>query len=410
MVTIQAMRSVGPIVAALLLGVFCRGAEFVQFTNRTASAISGDGTTVVGATDIYGFWWKNGQNVDLLGNPGNPYQDQRYVQPTAVSMTGQVAVGDVWNTFYSPPYSIYGSAIWCAIPSSWGGQGPFVYGPGTSLSGSSVCGVSANGNIAVGVEAGVAKRWTYVVPSGPLNLTSTDVIGSWAPAAISADGNTIAGTSSGQACYWTTNGEVSVLGFLDGATDSTANAISGDGKSIVGVSGGQAFLWTQGSGMIGLGDLPGGSFSSTALGVSYDGSVVVGWGTTTNGQEAFIWDSTNGMRNLGAVLQTYGVNLDSITLSSAVGVSWSGNEFCGNGTGGAWYASIARKLECSANGSNLVFTWSTNEVGLGVEWTSDLSSGAWSWVTNSVILTNHLNTLSVPTVNAPQGFFRLRKQ
>ncbi len=39
-----------------------------------------------------------------------------------------------------------------------------------------------------------------------------------------------------------------------------------------------------------LGDLPGGTFFSLANGVSADGSVVVGRGTSALGSEAFIWD------------------------------------------------------------------------------------------------------------------------
>jgi len=48
-----------------------------------------------------------------------------------------------------------------------------------------------------------------------------------------------------------------------------------------------------------LGDLPGGTFSSEATGVSGDGSIVVGRGTSASGPEAFVWDATNGMRGLG---------------------------------------------------------------------------------------------------------------
>jgi len=51
--------------------------------------------------------------------------------------------------------------------------------------------------------------------------------------------------------------------------------------------------------MVGLGDLPGGSFSSYADGVSANGSVVVGYGNSANGNEAFRWTQGTGMVGLG---------------------------------------------------------------------------------------------------------------
>jgi uncharacterized membrane protein len=104
--------------------------------------------------------------------------------------------------------------------------------------------------------------------------------------------------------------------------------------------------------MVGLGDLAGGAFSSTATGVSGDGSVVVGIGYTGApaylGLEAFIWDATNGMRNLKSVLATdfgLGAALTGWTLASAEGVSADGLTIVGfgvNPSGGieAWVADL----------------------------------------------------------------------
>ena len=50
--------------------------------------------------------------------------------------------------------------------------------------------------------------------------------------------------------------------------------------------------------MVGLGDLPGGDFSSGAYGVSGDGSVIVGYGSSASGLEAFRWTSDGGMVGL----------------------------------------------------------------------------------------------------------------
>jgi probable HAF family extracellular repeat protein len=93
------------------------------------------------------------------------------------------------------------------------------------------------------------------------------------------------------------------LGDLDGGTfGSIALGVSADGAVVVGqgssASGDEAFRWTAG-GMVGLGDLDGGTFGSEARAASADGSVIVGWGTSASGSEAFRWTSGSGMVGLG---------------------------------------------------------------------------------------------------------------
>ncbi|MFM7711813.1 MAG: PEP-CTERM sorting domain-containing protein, partial [Microcystis sp.] len=83
---------------------------------------------------------------------------------------------------------------------------------------------------------------------------------------------------------------------------------------------------------VGLGYLPGGSFPSFALGVSADGSVVVGNSNSANGQETFIWNSTQGMRSLREILTNdYGLNLTGWTLTEATGISADGLTIVGTG-------------------------------------------------------------------------------
>jgi probable HAF family extracellular repeat protein len=68
-------------------------------------------------------------------------------------------------------------------------------------------------------------------------------------------------------------------------------------------NGNEAFRWTQATGMVGLGDLPGGSVVSFANAVSANGQVVTGESSSTlsgtTRREAFRWTSTNGMVGLG---------------------------------------------------------------------------------------------------------------
>ncbi len=71
-----------------------------------------------------------------------------------------------------------------------------------------------------------------------------------------------------------------------------------------------------------LGDLPGVSFSSVAFDLSADGSVVVGQSETASGTEAFVWDSTNGMKSIASALS--GIDLTGWTLTEATGISDNG--------------------------------------------------------------------------------------
>ena len=60
--------------------------------------------------------------------------------------------------------------------------------------------------------------------------------------------------------------------------------------------------------------------------MSGDGSVVVG----TQQRHALVWDTTHGMRDLGAVLGAQGVNLQGNVLREAVWVSPDGTWVAGN--------------------------------------------------------------------------------
>jgi probable HAF family extracellular repeat protein len=95
------------------------------------------------------------------------------------------------------------------------------------------------------------------------------------------------------------------LGDLAGGSySSTPLDVSNDGTVVVGLSSGssgtEAFRWTASTGITGLGDFPEGSANSRARGVSADGSVVVGAGNKTGFvNEAFRWTESSGLVGLG---------------------------------------------------------------------------------------------------------------
>jgi probable HAF family extracellular repeat protein len=121
------------------------------------------------------------------------------------------------------------------------------------------------------------------------------------------------------------------LGFLPGGTYSLAYGVSGDGSVAIGYGSSsstpnyEAFRWTSG-GMVGLGFLPT-TFStfSFAFSTNADGSVVVGYSSSSaspSNEEAFRWTSS-GMAGLGF--------LTGGTYSVAQGVNADGSVVVGYG-------------------------------------------------------------------------------
>jgi uncharacterized membrane protein len=69
-----------------------------------------------------------------------------------------------------------------------------------------------------------------------------------------------------------------------------------------------------------------------ALGVSDDGSVIVGQTYPASGNEAGVWDEAHGMRSLSSILASHNVDLTGWTLDVASDVSADGTTIVGQGT------------------------------------------------------------------------------
>lgn len=120
---------------------------------------------------------------------------------------------------------------------------------------------------------------------------------------------------------------------------STATGTNADGSVVVGwgrsgSGNDHAFRWTQASSMIDIHNgvaFPGDQ--SQAWGVSADGSVVVGSAYIGPGViRAFRWTQAAGMANLNTQLTNAGVNMSGIVLLDARGVSADGRFIVGRGT------------------------------------------------------------------------------
>jgi probable HAF family extracellular repeat protein len=161
------------------------------------------------------------------------------------------------------------------------------------------------------------------------------------------------------------------LGDLPGGDfDCWALGVSADGSIVVGQGasalGNEAFRWTSAGGMVGLGDLPGGFFNSVACAVSADGSVVVGCGYTASGTEAFRWRSTGGMVGLGDLQ-------GGLFLSIAYDVSADGSVVVGDGVSASGFEPF---IWDALNGMRNLRNVLVNEYGLDLTgWTGLTARG-----------------------------------
>jgi len=321
-----------------------------------ATGVSADGSVVVGqstgASGNEAFRWTQATGMVGLGYlPGGSFSSGA----SGVSADGSVVVGssNSANNFLEAFRWTQGT-----------GMVGLGYLPGGGF-GSGASGVSADGSVVVGssdsANGNEAFRWTQatgMVGLGDLAGGISFPGGFFFSPGVSADGSVVVGSSNSdlEASRWTQATGTVGLGNLEWGSFGDASGVSTDGSVVVGYSSNdssfEAFRWTQQTGMVGLGDLLSSvdtfRFFSIASGVSGDGSVVVGYSQTHNndGQEAFIWSSTQGMRSLQQVLTNdYGLDLTGWFLNEANAISADGLTVVGSGTNPnglteAWIASL----------------------------------------------------------------------
>lgn len=208
--------------------------------------------------------------------------------------------------------------------------------------------------------------------------------------AVSDDGAVIVGSSlagSTKAFRWTKAGGMQDLGALPGQyAASFAVGISGDGSTIVGQSssnlGKEAFRWTTAGGMQGIGSLAGKGKPSSASAISADGKTIVGSSESSNGLVAFRWTEAASMQRLGdataSQFQPARVSEDgSIVVGTGrnadrddEAVKWTtgGLESLGDLPGGAFYSSASA---ISRDGSTIVGASQSAATTEAVRWTKE---------------------------------------
>ena len=316
--------------------------------DSVANAVSADGLVIVGegssASGSEAFRWEDGVMTGLGDLPGGVFSSVA----TAVSADGRVIVG-------------HGQVVSGLEAFRW--ESGMMTGLGDLPGGdikSRADGVSADGSVIVGAAGGPtgweAFRWEGGSMEGLGDLPGG--VASSLARGVSSDGEVVVGWGDSgdfEAFRWE-GGTLVGLGFLanpgpTGAFQSLAYGVSANGSVTVGASdnwrivfdpytGGcirvkyfEPFRFQDGvmaslfEGITPCQTTGTGSTFGISLAVNADGSVIVGWGFG-----AFIWDESNGKRDLEDVLENdFGLDLTGWRLDRATGVSADGTVIVGYG-------------------------------------------------------------------------------
>ncbi len=338
-----------PLLAVGLVAVFASIADAQSFqgigdlagglTESAAYNVSADGSTVVGsgrsALGREAVRWRSGALISLGGIAGGTVES--YASGT--NFDGSIIVGLAHDASVNRPVRWDGLVI-TQLP-----QAPNFGGGGVARS------ISANGRTIIGYDTdGDLSSWNnataYRIDDGVLTAliyqgpSGKDSAANGSP---SADGRVLTGRVrliSGvlRACTWTDSTFAELPNLVGGPDYSQGTNVSADGTVIVGTCGSAASNQAEACRWVGglpfsLGNLPGGINSGAADACNHDGSLIVGYSDVAGAWHAFIWDATNGMRDLKSVLTNdHGLNLSGWTLTEATGITPDGSVIVGYGT------------------------------------------------------------------------------
>jgi probable HAF family extracellular repeat protein len=337
--------AVGVVACTFAINSVARAASFTRLGylpnggSSFASGISADGSTVVGVSDNQAFLWTQSTGMRAL----DFLSGANYGESAGISADGTTVVG--FNAYGFDPATGgatgYQGFRWTETTGTVG-LGTIPGSDSSAASGTSADGSIVVGGLFMGQQEGF--RWTAAGMTSLGYLTGANFSNA---TSISDNGLFIAGLSglndaegniyAVEATRWNSTGEKESLGILPGYVVSDALGISADGSVVVGESVDanglrEAFRWSQTTGVMdALGKLTGSTVGSFAWDVSADGSTVVGYADDADRGQAFIWTPNNGLQTVQQILTDAGVDLTGWQLKEARGISNNGRKIVGRG-------------------------------------------------------------------------------
>lgn len=229
-----------------------------------------------------------------------PLEGDDWIRVRGISADGSIAAG----TSYSGTWANGRAVTWTpetgTVPLQSQGNNSYV------------ADISADGSTIIGGITGVGNAVRWVDGLAEV-LPVQSGVSDFGVIAVNGDGSVIVGEAlyEGEftAVKWTEQGVSGFDGIKPGAY-SFATAVSEDGNVITGLSeyeAAEGFRWTQSTGLEWLGFLPGGSWHSTVVTMSADGSVMGGQShVLPDSYAAAIWTAENGWTDIPSIIPSSG--------------------------------------------------------------------------------------------------------
>ena len=352
---------------AAVLGFALTASAAVTFTGvgdlgggvSSAAGVSADGTLVVGSStdgnaDTQAYIWDGA--IHALGFPG----DVNYSAAVAVDIAPDtsVKVAVTGKMDYTPYPAETQAFLWSGTGAGVGAYDPAIllYPDGNSTNAMDIM-VDTTGEVymcgygkrADWVNAYYYHGWRWRSMPSFLELGTSSNYPVYANS-ISRFGQIAGqmqygGTSPGggaRHAVWWQSSVFTLIPTLKGpattSNESIAKAISLDGTAVTGwsdpTSGArQAFWWQRGGTTATAIPYLAGDNWNEGLAMNADGQVIGGFSTLSTGgaKRAFIWDATNGSREVRQMLIDAGIDMTGWELEEVTGISEDGSVICGNG-------------------------------------------------------------------------------
>jgi len=326
------------------LGVGLSFSAAAQVTNLganfEANGVSNQGMAVSGSIGNSNLLWTQATGLQVIGSITNGFPmagratisaDGLKISATLTNPATNFNEAGLYNVTTSSWTFLggLGQVLDSSTSSAWG----------TSSDGNTVVGLAwVTGGNAHGF------KWTNAI--GLEDLGSSVANRSSRANDVNADGSIIVGWQDGldgfrQAAVWN-NGVQTVLSFPNNDPVSEAGAVSANGNWVVGSgnfsNNNEAWRWSESTGIINMGSIFDPSWRGAATAINADGSKIVGFyrpnGPALFGQ-GFFWSEETGMVNLNDYVTSLGFDDLGIILSLPLGMSDDGTAIVGMGLGAA---------------------------------------------------------------------------